>query len=518
MFNENFYPTPPEIIEKMVAPYFTTKTIKSHYGFNFYDEDVNITNKVSILDPSAGSGNLLDAITQKLRSHQKRDIKMYAIEIEPELQYILRGKEYSVIGTDFLKFQADMYFDLIIMNPPFHKGDEHFLKAWTILKGGSICCLLNAETINNPHTSTRQLLAKILKDNNATITQLGPCFQNADRKTNVHVVMIHIDKKMKDTDKLNFQFSQVTSEKGIHINKKTFENQVATRDTVNNMILQFEKLKEYYVKYLEALQGLQFYSTGLLTERKSIFDLLNSNGSNTQKYNGFTMQVRQQMWQTVTKHLDIEQLMTEAVKSKFTTFQAQQGAMDFTKENVFELVNMLFANRFNILDQAVLDVFDIFTKYHKENRLIIEGWKTNDKFKVNKKVILPYFVRCNYSGKYEYNYSRYTEYMDIDKVMCYLSGHKLENIVTLKEAVSKVSVGDFGKYQSTFFYFRCYKKGTLHIEFKDELLWQEFNMRACDGKHWLPESEKTQWQDTKMQNMADAAFQQIMNETQLLTQ
>lgn len=40
-------------------------------------------------------------------------------------------------------------------------------------------------------------------------------------------------------------------------------------------------------------------------------------------------------------------------------------------------------------------------------------------------------------------------------------------------------------------------RGTLHFEFKDEKLWQEFNMRACAGKKWLPYNEEQAWKESK---------------------
>jgi hypothetical protein len=41
--------------------------------------------------------------------------------------------------------------------------------------------------------------------------------------------------------------------------------------------------------------------------------------------------------------------------------------------------------------------------------------------------------------------------------------------------------------ESTFFKMRYFKKGTLHLEFKDADLWERFNITAAKGKNWLPE-------------------------------
>lgn len=101
MFNEEFYPTPKHIISEMVRPY------KSNIS------------KLTILEPSAGKGDILDYITKEIYDYEKPE--MYCIEPNKELQYILQEKGYRVIGEDFLNYNGDYFFDLIIMNPAIFK-------------------------------------------------------------------------------------------------------------------------------------------------------------------------------------------------------------------------------------------------------------------------------------------------------------------------------------------------------------------------------------------------------------
>lgn len=181
--------------------------------------------------------------------------------------------------------------------------------------------------------------------------------------------------------------------------------------------------------------------------------------------------------------------------------------MDLTRENIFALINMIVDNRVSILDRAVVDVFDIFTKYHEENRLHVEGWKTNSAWKVNRKIILPYWVKYGqyisqsdlkqWGDHFRLDYK--SEYDDIDKVMCYLTGKDYNKSYTLVNALSKHfdCIGNVKPGQpfnnsgeSEFFTFKFWKKGTLHIEFKDVKLWEEFNYRACLGKNFLPTEER----------------------------
>jgi hypothetical protein len=131
-------------------------------------------------------------------------------------------------------------------------------------------------------------------------------------------------------------------------------------------------------------------------------------------------------------------------------------------------------------------VFDLFTMYHKENRCHVEGWVTNKSWKVNRKVILPHFIGIGWSGRWDISYRRHQEFADIDKAMCHLDGKRLEDIVSVAQALKDEWAGeDRGKCSSTFFDIRYFKKGTAHLTFRDEALWQRFNIAACQGKGWL---------------------------------
>jgi len=103
MFDPEFYPTPTNLVFDMIAPYLSR--------VNAYHTPMNI------LEPSAGSGAILDVLKNVINSN--RNIHLFAIEQSLELQAMLRGKKYNLIDTDFLSYTKDMEFDLIVMNPPF---------------------------------------------------------------------------------------------------------------------------------------------------------------------------------------------------------------------------------------------------------------------------------------------------------------------------------------------------------------------------------------------------------------
>ncbi|MCL2861087.1 MAG: hypothetical protein FWE22_01590 [Firmicutes bacterium] len=90
MFNKEFYPTPPHLINKMVA------------GLN-----VELIN--AILEPSAGKGDIIDALKQYFKNNgyrRNKEVNIDCIEIEPELQLILKGKNNRVVHDDFLAYST----------------------------------------------------------------------------------------------------------------------------------------------------------------------------------------------------------------------------------------------------------------------------------------------------------------------------------------------------------------------------------------------------------------------------
>jgi len=284
------------------------------------------------------------------------------------------------------------------------------------------------------------------------------------------------------------------------------------------MIIQFEKSKELFIEYMKVSAALQFYCDPIVnfeqSEDRNILDMVKRlSGTKKEKFNEFCDEIRADMWEIVISKLGMERYMTKSVRQNFQQFTKKQGAMQFTKENISSLIRMLLDNGTTILEKAIVEVFDLMTSYYKENRLHVEGWKTNDSWKVNRKVIFPHGVHFdNKWSRESSNGAKFTTgyhdmgYSDIDKVMCYLSGTTYESCLTIYEALSQkfqwvgyIKPNDKfdNTCQSTFFNIKFWKKGTMHIEFRDVKLWEEFNIRACKDKNWLPPAEWEAYQAKK---------------------
>jgi protein-L-isoaspartate O-methyltransferase len=111
------FPTPPEIAERMV-------------------DYLDLAPGMTVLEPSAGTGNLLQAIMNDNKAGA-----VVAVEINQALADRLK-MEYPLTHVhclDFLEYERGNYpVDRIIMNPPFEKGVDirHIRHAFEMLKPG----------------------------------------------------------------------------------------------------------------------------------------------------------------------------------------------------------------------------------------------------------------------------------------------------------------------------------------------------------------------------------------------
>jgi len=102
-------------------------------------ELADISHNSRVLEPSAGIGNIADQI-KKFVDNVDVCEQMYSY------QELLTLKGFNVVGSDFLKYENNNYYDCIIANPPFSQEQEHIKHAYDLLKvGGKLIA------ITSPH-------------------------------------------------------------------------------------------------------------------------------------------------------------------------------------------------------------------------------------------------------------------------------------------------------------------------------------------------------------------------------
>ncbi|NLR58844.1 hypothetical protein HGH93_12075 [Chitinophaga polysaccharea] len=170
-----FFPTPRPLIERMM-------------------DIAELHPDYTILDPSAGKGDILDAIRQRLQAQKHF---LYAAEINKALCDILRSKGYFVWEDDFLKLSPGKPpFNRILMNPPFEKGQDadHVMHALKFLAPGGRLVAVVSEGLLFRKNKKEQAFRQLLRSKNAYVSEpIEEAFRNAFHSTGVRVRLIAIN-------------------------------------------------------------------------------------------------------------------------------------------------------------------------------------------------------------------------------------------------------------------------------------------------------------------------------------
>lgn len=482
----NFYPTPVDIAQRMKAKLKNQKPNR-------------------VLDPEAGKADLVEGmfpINTSGYGYYRPEI--FCIEIDPELQAYLRGKNYNLLDTDFLQYSGMDSFDCIVMNPPFDEGHKHLLKAIEIMYRGEIVCQLNAETLRNPCDKTRKYLLQRLEELNADIEYIKDAYIDAERKTGVEIAIVHIEIHrdrmgglFDDCEEKAAAFDVEIEDKHEISNGRTIDELVASyNETVQACIRAATDFFKYHNK---VANYIALVPKGELSERHPNLEL--TGVDITEKLQSLVNKVlkdaRKRYWNKVLDLKVVNSRMTAERRKEFAEAMETQQLMEFTESNVRQFILNIIGSYEMTLRKAVSEIFDRFTikhSFHEELRTknihYFDGWKTNNAYKVGPKVIIP--VYGSYGGsfwddifqKWYLNCGAIESLHDIDVVMNYFDG--MAEYTSLVSAIMKAFEKGENKGSSTYFDFVCHKKGTLHITFRDPDILRRFNVCACQENGSLP--------------------------------
>jgi hypothetical protein len=498
MFNNNadFFPTPKSLINKMLSK-IDFRTIRS------------------VLEPSAGKGDLIEAITDKFKYHQhrydnKKNYDIDAIEIDPNLQVILQSKNYRLVHDDYLTYSTYKRYDCIIANFPFSQGDKHTLKAIEMQEqngGGDILCLINSETIKNPYSNSRKDLIRKLEEYNATIEYIQDAFMDSEshRKTTVEVALIYISipKIQHNSSILESLKQQEVHKENNHYNSDKLINS----DFIVGIVEQYNYEVKAGLKLIEEYNLLKPYMLRGFNDNSSpVLKLeLEYKDDSSSIENAYIKQIRSKYWSTLFSNDQFMGLFTSNLKQKYMQHVEELRDYDFSLYNIYTLRIRLSKEMVQGVEDTILNLFEEFSHKHyydesSKNVHLYNGWKTNKAYKINKKVIIPLngFHDLQYSwGRYEPTHYRVLDKLkDIEKVFHYLDNGITEDLDINQALKMAEHYGETRKIELKYFYVTFYKKGTCHIEFKNMEILHKFNLFGSQKKGWLPPSYgKTKYKD-----------------------
>ncbi len=143
------------------------------------------------------------------------------------------------------------------------------------------------------------------------------------------------------------------------------------------------------------------------------------NGSRQERLSEILSNHKAGIWHYVAKAMGIEGKITDRVRQDFNRRMVEQHDVAVTEENIRSFVDSVFQNSGKFLADSVEEAFDEFTKYHPENREHVEGWKSNDSWKVNRRIVMPHWLEINYDGKIRASYNSRCD--DAEKALCLIA-------------------------------------------------------------------------------------------------
>lgn len=542
--DDQFYPTPPSVAEKML-------------------EGIDWAMIKTILEPSAGKGDLiLEAARAKYKKnpysrYDKLDVD--AVEIDPYLREIckynfseekknecyyndewekLRGISYTkrtpeqdaelkrlereaeilesvalhMVHDDFLTYRTYKHYDLILMNPPFADGDKHLLKALEMQKdGGMVVCLLNAETILNPYTKSRELLKRKLKELDAEISFIEDAFStDAERKARVNTAIVRVDIPKAVHESTLFERMKKAAEEE-HIPDAEL-NALIPSDYIEQAICLYNAEVAATMELIKEYEALKPYITRSLSKKEyggsdpiiTLFvkDDNSRGGLDTLNTTLYMRCVRLKYWRALFENEQFIGRLTTNLRKQFKEQVDRMADYEFSAFNIKQVMVEMNASMQQGLHETILSLFEKLTVEHSwypecaQNRHYYNGWKTNKAHKVSKKSIIPANgLFSSYSWDKDKGFDLYAAYnvlIDIEKAFDYLDGgHFTGNRYNLESFLKYASERRQNRnIECTYFTVDIYKKGTVHIKFRPEAmpLVDRLNIYAARGKNWLPPS------------------------------
>ena len=461
--------------------------------YNFSEEKKrSVCEKINELSPKrTWDCEINEYITEKISEVQKMELEKYK---EEKLHFF--ESDIHIVGDDFLSFHTYKRYDLIIMNPPFSCGEKHLLKAIEMQKnGGQIVCLLNAQTLLNPFTNERKMLVKKLEELNATIEYISGAFSNAERRTDVDVALVYICCIADES----YCYSNIldSMKKANKYEEKEYE---AAELTINDYIL--STVQRYNldvsmgVKLIEEYKALEPYLKGSFDEQnrysKSLLTL--ETPENDTNVNSYIKSVRMKYWNALLRNKSIMSKFTTELREHYINLVSDLTDYDVSEFNIKTLIAEMNSKIYEGIEKSIVRLFDKFTEEHsyypecKKTIHYFDGWVTNKAHKIGKKVIVPFYCyNSNSYGGGRYNTFEIANMLkDVEKVFDYFGGSNeiFSNVTSILEL--NLNGGNTRKIEFKYFYVSVFKKGTVHIEFKDQKLVDRFNIYVCKHKNWLP--------------------------------
>lgn len=449
----------------------------------------------SVLEPSAGKGDLVDALARALHSrygHWRSTMDVDCVEVDPHLRQILRyewseerreelrrsqdtlehipydqrsedqaqelariGREIwarqsvalHVVHDDFLTYHTYKRYGLCLMNPPFDHGDLHLLRAIEIMRhGGKIVCLLNASTLRDPYTLTRRLLARKLEELDASIQYVEDAFRDAERRTDVEVAIVRVTIPAPTYRSTIYDRLKKAADRELDRDPELHE--LVTADYLEQAVRMYQVEVEATLELVREYHALCPYMAQDLTpdDRFGTGPILTLVVGHGNTYGGFDYgaymrEVRLKYWRALMRNPKFTGKLTSALQEQYRSEVEKLADYEFSMFNI-QQVRWEMQEKMSVgIDETIMALFDKLTAEHSwypectKNVHYYNGWKTNKAHMIGQKCIIPIDLFAR-----EYHFDGRGETQEFDKSKAYAAISDLEKTL---DYLSARPVGDY---------------------------------------------------------------------------
>jgi len=495
MFGFQFYPTPERIAQKMV-------------------EALQLQDGMNVLEPSAGKGDLV------LAAKRNAAVTVKYCEIDPHLALLADAVADEFLKSNCLELtREDLYgIDAVIMNPPFRHARKHILHLWHILPAGATMVALRGFSERN-QSETRVQDEKELQaliSNYGSIENVGNCFVDAERKTAVEVELIYLQKQ--EGSKMDYEGMEDLFDMEDYELPSDDSGFPMRYDAIFEIVSQYRSAVLAYGDLFDQAQIVNSYASAF---SKTRINVILQEGDKRKSMETYKVELQKEAWKKIFDRMNMRQFVTSKLNEEINQFITQQSEVPFTMKNVYIMLDLIVQTHGQRMNRVYEEVFDRLTRHYHNNRWNVPGWKTNDSYLVGKKFIFDGVFSDKYSSGGYVDTAFYGDYSrsvinDLIMVLDHLTGwtaprateeeirlnygknpyarpHDLVNSWTYSEkqaGVSSYKNKNWGQWYDFYGYFeaKAFKKGTIHLKWKDLDLWARFNQRICEIKGFvLPE-------------------------------
>ena len=338
-----------------------------------------------------------------------------------------------------------------------------------------------------------------LNDLGAKIQFVDNGFCDAERQTDVRVALIYIDIPEPEHHSEIYEKFQKAKE----YRESTGDNssKLTTTNFLEDLIAQYNEEMELGLALIDEFNALLPYlNRNVVGDTGNYSNLSLKVGNEAVGYtdspkNKFINLTRHKYWTSLLNNEKFTGMLTKNLKDKYSSMISKFAEYDFTMFNIQTLMNDMNSGLQDGIEKTILDLFEKFSFKHTyidgadKNIHYYNGWKTNKAHIVNKKVILP----CNGAfsdwkwDKQPLNVYNCVELLsDIQKALNYLDGGKTEEVNLNAVIVKARDECNYRKIETKYFYVTFYKRGTMHLIWRDMDLLKRFNIYASRHLGYLP--------------------------------